>query len=52
MLTVEEGETITGILENKPSEQNHRDLDITIDYKLNANDMHRQAEGTGTYKMC
>ena len=52
VLTVEEGETITGMLENKPTEQNHRDLDITIDYKFNAKDMDRQAEGTGTYKMC
>ena len=52
VLTVEEGETISGVLENKPSEKNHRDLDITIDYKLNANDMHRQAEGSGMYKMC
>jgi protein arginine N-methyltransferase 1 len=52
VLTVEEGETITGMLENKPSEKNHRDLDIKISYKLNSNDMHRQASGEASYKMC
>ncbi|PVI07368.1 S-adenosyl-L-methionine-dependent methyltransferase [Periconia macrospinosa] len=52
VLTVEEGEEIVGELENKPSEKNHRDLDITISYKLNTDDMHRQASGTGMYKMC
>lgn len=51
VLTVEEGETIEGVLENKPSEKNHRDLDIKISYKLNTNDMHRQASGEGSYKM-
>ncbi|KAJ4350250.1 Nuclear SAM-dependent mono-and asymmetric methyltransferase [Didymosphaeria variabile] len=52
VLTVEEGEKIVGELENRPSEKNHRDLDITISYKLNTEDMHRQATGQGTYKMC
>jgi len=52
VLTVEEGETITGVLGNKPSEKNHRDLDINISYKLNTEDMHRQASGEGFYKMC
>lgn len=52
VLTVEEGETIVGELENRPSEKNHRDLDITISYKLNSEDMHRQSSGTGSYKMC
>lgn len=52
VLTVEEGEEIVGELENRPSEKNHRDLDITITYKLNSEDMHRQASGVGTYKMC
>ncbi|KAF2712245.1 arginine n-methyltransferas-like protein [Pleomassaria siparia CBS 279.74] len=52
VLTVEEGETITGVLTNKPSEKNHRDLDIKITYRLNTEDMHRQAEGEGVYKMC
>ena len=52
VLTVEEGEEIVGELENRPSEKNHRDLDITITYKLNSEDMHRQASGAGTYRMC
>ncbi|OAG08338.1 S-adenosyl-L-methionine-dependent methyltransferase [Paraphaeosphaeria sporulosa] len=52
VLTVEEGEKIVGELENRPSEKNHRDLDITITYKLNTEDMHRQSAGQGTYKMC
>ncbi|KAF2204793.1 arginine n-methyltransferas-like protein [Delitschia confertaspora ATCC 74209] len=52
VLTVEEGETMTGELECKPSEKNHRDLDIAITYKLNTEDMHRQAAGEGFYKMC
>lgn len=52
VLTAEEGETISGILENKPSEKNHRDLDIKISYKLNTDDMHRQSAGEGIYKMC
>lgn len=52
VLTVEENETISGYLENKPSEKNHRDLDIKIEYKLDTEDMHRQSEGKGLYKMC
>lgn len=52
VLTVEEGEKITGTLVNKPSEKNHRDLDISIEYKLDTEDMHRQSSGSGTYKMC
>jgi protein arginine N-methyltransferase 1 len=52
VLTVEEGETVTGVIENKPSQKNHRDLDIKISYKLETDDMHRQAAGEGAYKMC
>jgi protein arginine N-methyltransferase 1 len=52
VLTVEEGETISGVLENKPSEKNHRDLDISISYKLDSPDMHRQSSGEAHYKMC
>ncbi|KAF2745116.1 arginine n-methyltransferas-like protein [Sporormia fimetaria CBS 119925] len=51
VITVEEGETIDGVIENKPSEKNHRDLDITISYKLNSGDPHRQAQGEGFYRM-
>ncbi|KAF2644654.1 S-adenosyl-L-methionine-dependent methyltransferase [Massarina eburnea CBS 473.64] len=52
VLTVEEGEEIVGDLENRPSEKNHRDLDISIDYQLKTDDMHRQVSGKGVYKMC
>jgi len=52
VLTVEEGDTISGELENKPSQENHRDLDIGITYKLNVDDMHRQSSGEAHYKMC
>jgi len=52
VLRVEEGEKIVGELENRPSEKNHRDLDITISYNLMTDNRHRQAEGSGSYKMC
>ncbi|KAF2735079.1 arginine n-methyltransferas-like protein [Polyplosphaeria fusca] len=52
VLTVEEHEKVKGRLINRPSEKNHRDLDITITYKLESNDMHRQVAGEGNYKMC
>jgi type I protein arginine methyltransferase len=52
VLTVEEGEQITGQLENKPNAKNRRDLDIKISYRLETDDMHRQVEGLGEYKMC
>jgi type I protein arginine methyltransferase len=51
VLTVEEGEKVSGRLVNKPSEKNHRDLDIKITYKLESQDMHRQVSGEGIYKM-
>ena len=52
VLTVEAGEEIKGELDTRPSEKNHRDLDIKITYKLTTDDMHRQTEGEGVYKMC
>lgn len=52
VLTVEEGETIKGELDTRPSEKNHRDLDINISYQLETEDMHRQAQGQASYKMC
>ena len=51
VLTVEEGEQVSGILENKPNEKNKRDLDIKISYRLETDDMSRQAQGFGKYKM-
>lgn len=50
-VTVEEGETITGTLSNKPNEKNKRDLDIRIEYRLNTEDPAREAEGVCYYKM-
>ncbi|KAF2843267.1 S-adenosyl-L-methionine-dependent methyltransferase [Patellaria atrata CBS 101060] len=52
VLTVETGERVVGILENKPNEKNKRDLDIRITYRLETDDMTRQGEGSGDYKMC
>ncbi|KAL2358628.1 S-adenosyl-L-methionine-dependent methyltransferase [Cryomyces antarcticus] len=52
VLTVEQGEQITGVLTNKPNEKNKRDLDIKIEYRLETEDMGRQMEGVCEYKMC
>lgn len=52
VLTVEAGEVIRGELKNKPNDKNKRDLDIKITYRLETDDMHRQAQGEGIYKMC
>jgi protein arginine N-methyltransferase 1 len=51
VLTVVEGESVSGLLENKPNDKNRRDLDIKINYKLETDDPSREAEGRGTYKM-
>ncbi len=51
VLTVEEGERVTGTLHCKPNDRNRRDLDIRISYKLETDDMHRQAQGEGKYSM-
>ncbi|KAF1987107.1 S-adenosyl-L-methionine-dependent methyltransferase [Aulographum hederae CBS 113979] len=50
-LTVESGEEISGVLENKPNDKNKRDLDIKIGYKLETEDPKRQAQGQAEYKM-
>lgn len=51
VLTVEEGEQIKGVLENKPNEKNKRDLDIKISYRLETDEQRRMAEGFCEYKM-
>ena len=51
-MTVQQGEQIRGVLENKPNEKNKRDLDVKITYKLDTEDGTRQAEGGCEYKMC
>ncbi|KIW37616.1 uncharacterized protein PV06_10258 [Exophiala oligosperma] len=52
VLTVEEGETVTGFLSSKPNNKNKRDLDIKIDYELETADRTRFARGSNDYKMC
>ncbi|KAI9751202.1 MAG: type I protein arginine N-methyltransferase Rmt1 [Lichina confinis] len=51
-LTVEEGERITGVLSNKPSQKNKRDLDIQIQYRLETENPARAGNGLCNYKMC
>jgi protein arginine N-methyltransferase 1 len=52
VLTVQQGEQVKGVLENKPNEKNKRDLDIKISYQLGTDDPMRAAEGVCEYKMC
>ncbi|KAK2765598.1 type I protein arginine N-methyltransferase Rmt1 [Arachnomyces sp. PD_36] len=52
VLTVEEEETITGFLENRPNDKNKRDLDIKISYTFETQDERRFAQGESDYKMC
>jgi type I protein arginine methyltransferase len=52
MLTVQQGEQILGVLENKPNDKNKRDLDVKISYQLMTEDPTRKAHGTCEYKMC
>ncbi|KAG9230188.1 S-adenosyl-L-methionine-dependent methyltransferase [Amylocarpus encephaloides] len=52
VLTVQQGERVIGLLENKPNYKNKRDLDVKISYKLDTDDPTRQAEGCCNYKMC
>lgn len=51
VLTVEEEEVVSGMLENKPNDKNKRDLDISITYKLETTDPNRSAEGGCFYRM-
>ena len=51
VLTADEGEQISGVLDSKPNTKNRRDLDIKISYRLLTDDASRQAEGSGEYKM-
>ena len=51
VLTVEEDERITGVLENRPNQKNKRDLDISITYLFETQDPTRRIEGKGEYKM-
>ncbi|KZF19677.1 S-adenosyl-L-methionine-dependent methyltransferase [Xylona heveae TC161] len=51
VLTVEAGDKITGLLENKPNSKNKRDLDIKISYEFEPADPTRKAGGSYEYKM-
>jgi protein arginine N-methyltransferase 1 len=51
VLTVEEGEQVSGWIENRPNDKNKRDLDIGISYKFETNDPTRSAEGGCFYRM-
>jgi type I protein arginine methyltransferase len=51
VLTVQQDEKIQGVLTNKPNSTNKRDLDISIQYALEATDPLRMADGTCHYKM-
>ncbi|PKS10650.1 hypothetical protein jhhlp_002405 [Lomentospora prolificans] len=52
VLTVSTGEQVTATMAVKPNSKNRRDLDISIDYKLETEDPNRQAEGSCSYRMC
>uniref|UniRef100_A0A093VRP5 type I protein arginine methyltransferase n=1 Tax=Talaromyces marneffei PM1 TaxID=1077442 RepID=A0A093VRP5_TALMA len=51
VLTVEEEEAVSGVLENKPNAKNKRDLDIKLSYTLETRDPIRYAQGECEYKM-
>jgi len=52
VLTVQQGEEVQCSLHNRPNTRNRRDLDIKIEYRLEAPEASRFAEGVSTYKMC
>ncbi|KAJ5084434.1 hypothetical protein NUU61_009013 [Penicillium alfredii] len=52
VLTVEEGESVSGYLENRPNDKNKRDLDITFTYNFETPDPTRSAQGSCFYRMC
>lgn len=51
VITVNEDEYVSGVLENKPNSRNRRDLDIKITYRLETEDSTRTTEGSADYKM-
>jgi type I protein arginine methyltransferase len=52
VLTLEQGERISGYLSNKPNDKNRRDLDIKIEYTFETEDPTRKTSGSCEYKMC
>lgn len=51
VLTVEEEESISGFLENRPNDKNKRDLDIKISYAFETQDERRFTQGECEYRM-
>ena len=51
-LTVEDGEAVEGRLTSSPNEKNRRDLDISLEWKLESGDGMRDGGGRANYKMC
>lgn len=51
VLTVEEGEQVSGFLSCKPNDKNRRDLDIKMNYELDTGDYTRSTAGECDYKM-
>ena len=51
VLTVEEGETVSGVLSSKRNAKKPRDLDIKLSYTLETDDPTRQSVGSAEYKM-
>jgi protein arginine N-methyltransferase 1 len=52
VLTVQQEEEVACKMVVKPNEKNRRDLDISIDYKLETADPTRQAQNSCHFKMC
>ncbi|KAK6534616.1 type I protein arginine N-methyltransferase Rmt1 [Arthrobotrys megalospora] len=52
VLTVKNGERLTGILSSKPTERNRRDLDVKIEYEFQGEDHDRSNRGICLFKMC
>ena len=51
VLTVEDGEDVTGYLSSKPNDKKKRDLDIAIQYHLQTEEGSRYTEGSLEFKM-
>lgn len=51
VLTVEESESVSGYLENRPNQKNKRDLDISISYQFDTPDDNRSCAALCKYRM-
>ena len=52
VLTVEAGEQVKGMLTCSPNKDNHRDLDIALEYETSPDEQGRAVSGKCEYKMC